>query len=1535
MKQTKSVSWRTSAIALCACLLASGVVVFFTRQNTIKPNELSSSTAAHWLVHRASRKVVLVDGFSGRVLARVDAGEDADDAVTVQGEGGAFLVSNSTGTARSISTAKLRLGTSRKLEALTASQANVGVGVDGLTAVDGRNALLDVLSTDAVPRSITPPVAGESIVTNDGSVWLLANGKATHVRIDDRPIVSFDLPGTRDDDTYVGADALTLDRAQRIVHWLGGADVSIGSFAATRSAVLQEPGPAATCVWIGSGDELACVDHAGIDQRVTVQGLQIDLTTRFAMLDSTIVVVRGDNTFDRFDLRTGQRLGATTNPPSSDSPLAITATDEVIWLDDPAGDLAWVIQRFGQRTVDKQDVDAPQFSSDGQSTDGDGNGGSDGGGGAADQGDRPLDDNGVDDPPIAVDDELTAGADKQSITIPVADNDYDPDGDAIAVLEVEPAGHGDTYVLNATTVVYVPKPGRSGLDSFSYTITDQNGNEDTAEVRLEIFSADHPNEPPETTHDDDETTVGVPVEIDVLANDIDPERDDLDVTVVEQPESGRAEVVGLDSGRPGIRYTPDDGTQGRDSFTYFASDSKGLRSDPTEVKVTVSPRSATNRPPVAEPNAVRVRIDKPTTVAVLDNDTDLDNDLLTVSLPPTRPPGMTIRVVGNQLQITARAGLPTRSTFTYVVTDSAENQDTGTVLVLLDDPTEPNRPPVANQDSNNVVEGSQVVIEVLSNDTDPDADQISLRSVTQPDQRAGVVAMLDDGKVKFTSTATGLTKPTPVTFTYEIADPDDLRATGIVVVTVAPADAASPMVAADDEATVRAGGSTSVDVLNNDTTSAEPKRIGGDISCRPGLSAELVDDQVQLTADLTATPGRTTCRYQAIDALESSDSAFINVTIEPASDDNNPPRQRDDSSIRVVAGAGVASYDLTARVIDDEGDALQFARVSPSSSRGQPVTIDDNSLRYAPPLTPGPDTVSLTVTDGINPAVTFSISFDVQPKTNLKPVAAPLTDSTFDRSVRLDWRTPAAAEGSDKSTLQASIAGAGGNDVEPPVNSNGSFVITAKPNFYGVFRTTYTIRDADGLVSDFAPITVTFRAPDNIAPTAKPDSLTVDANGRGTVDVLANDDDDDLATLQAVLTSPASSAIGEATLTPQGVFTFTAKPSEDGGTAVFGYRVQDTGDKSDESTITVTVRACAQRTPVINAPDLTVGLFERPVINLQQYVTNGTVYAVDGGGLTSATGRLAAPAGSEEDVIITFSAKNSCDLSTAGSLRVHINRPPVANAVSRSIGRGTTLTLPVSQLASDDPGETLLIDPLPAAAPSWVDLSSDRTTITASPPLSVRGGTFSFTAVIRDPGSGRVDIPITIEVVNQAPIAAPDTQTTEIDAVSLDPRVNDVDPEGSGLTIVSAAVRSGQADVAVFEDHVTITNLSHGVVEVNYTIRDQEGALATSFIRIIYNRAPDARNESFVMYESIFTFELPATDPDGDPMVVIAAGPDDFTTTTAVVDGKILMTLRANREFDLGTKIYFFYSVVDPFGEASEAIIFLELQIPSAATATT
>jgi hypothetical protein len=135
-----------------------------------------------------------------------------------------------------------------------------------------------------------------------------------------------------------------------------------------------------------------------------------------------------------------------TTPSTGSSPLTITATGNLIWLDDPAGSQAWVVHRLGVNAIDKNDQDAPLLDAQGQvqvagntnvaSTDNVGNGS-----GQDDSNtDHPDPHPGIEDPPVAVADSVTARA-GATITIPVTGNDYDPDGDPIAVLSV---GDGTT-----------------------------------------------------------------------------------------------------------------------------------------------------------------------------------------------------------------------------------------------------------------------------------------------------------------------------------------------------------------------------------------------------------------------------------------------------------------------------------------------------------------------------------------------------------------------------------------------------------------------------------------------------------------------------------------------------------------------------------------------------------------------------------------------------------------------------------------------------------------------------------------------------------------------------------------------------------------------------------------------------------------------------------------------------------------------------------------------------------------------------------
>ena len=80
-----------------------------------------------------------------------------------------------------------------------------------------------------------------------------------------------------------------------------------------------------------------------------------------------------------------------------------------------------------------------------------------------------------------------------------------------------------------------------------------------------------PNNPPEAVDDSADTPQNMAVDIDVLANDSDPDGDALSVASVTDPANG----VVLINGDNTIVYTPDADFFGEDTFTYVVSDGRG------------------------------------------------------------------------------------------------------------------------------------------------------------------------------------------------------------------------------------------------------------------------------------------------------------------------------------------------------------------------------------------------------------------------------------------------------------------------------------------------------------------------------------------------------------------------------------------------------------------------------------------------------------------------------------------------------------------------------------------------------------------------------------------------------------------------------------------------------------------------------------------------------------------------------------------------------------------------------------------------
>jgi hypothetical protein len=87
--------------------------------------------------------------------------------------------------------------------------------------------------------------------------------------------------------------------------------------------------------------------------------------------------------------------------------------------------------------------------------------------------------------PVARTDIASVG-ENESIVLDVLSNDYDPDGDGLAVDGVTYASHGSVYENEDGTLTYTPDPNFSGSDEFWYWVQDDNGNFTKGHVQVTV-----------------------------------------------------------------------------------------------------------------------------------------------------------------------------------------------------------------------------------------------------------------------------------------------------------------------------------------------------------------------------------------------------------------------------------------------------------------------------------------------------------------------------------------------------------------------------------------------------------------------------------------------------------------------------------------------------------------------------------------------------------------------------------------------------------------------------------------------------------------------------------------------------------------------------------------------------------------------------------------------------------------------------------------------------------------------------------------
>lgn len=364
----------------------------------------------------------------------------------------------------------------------------------------------------------------------------------------------------------------------------------------------------------------------------------------------------------------------------------------------------------------------------------------------------------------------------------------DPDGDPLTFTLDQPSPNGSFSVDPEGTVTFTPRAGFAGEATVGYTVTDPSGLTASATITVVVQNG------PVVTRDDVYIGDDSVYSGNVLANDVDSDRDPI--TVVGYTKPSRGTLVVAPDGT--FTYTPEPGVSGTFEFTYTVSD--GASTGTASVRFIVA---AIGKPPVSAPDSASVEAGETVVIDVLGNDTDPNDGggLYIVSVDVSQG---VINVTERGIEYTADPDFTGVDTFTYTVSNGwAERTETVTVTVT------PSTAPVTVDDEITVRAGEKVVIDALGNDRIPQGADVVVTS--QP----------YDGSVRFDAkTGTFVYTPNEESWTdgFEYTVTDALGRTSSAWVTIRLDQAPY---ANDDYAATPIGETVVIDVQENDYDSED------------------------------------------------------------------------------------------------------------------------------------------------------------------------------------------------------------------------------------------------------------------------------------------------------------------------------------------------------------------------------------------------------------------------------------------------------------------------------------------------------------------------------------------------------------------------------------------------------------------------------------------------------------------------------------------------------------------------------------------
>ena len=1091
----------------------------------------------------------------------------------------------------------------------------------------------------------------------------------------------------------------------------------------------------------------------------------------------------------------------------------------------------------------------------------------------------------INDAPEAVDDVFNVRANETlSIAAPgFLANDTDADGDTvIAVSITDGVDHGTLTAFPNGDFTYTPNAGFVGTDSFSYQVSDGHGGTDTATVTINVLPAG--NAAPVVVDDTFSTQERNPLLLSapgLLGNDSDPDGDVLSITGYTQGAHGSV-FVGADGS---LAYQPFLGFVGTDSFTYTVSDG----TDTTQGTVNVTVVEGT---PIAAPDLVTTRHDTPLLIqasTLLANDSDPNGDaLFIVGGNSTGTEGTVAILTGGNFQFTPAVGFVGTTSFTYSVTDGFNSaQATVTVNVTND-------APIVVGEQFTIQESNPLIVAapgVLANDLDPDGDPLAVSQFTQGAN--GTVFVGADGSLAY-QPLSGFVGTDSFTYTVSDGIATSSATVEVTVIEGTPIAGGDAVIAFRDTPLLIQAST----LLANDS---DPNGdalfiVGGNSTGTEGTVAILTGGNFQFTP-AAGFVGTTSFIYSVTDGFNSA-QATVTITVRPP----NTVDAVDDSY--VVTGTQLSvdvDQGLLANDSDADGDAFVVVAVDYAGT-GQLYSADNGAFLYIPAAGfSGTESFTYTIRDALGAEDSATVTFTVpQPPPVANDDAFTVAEDSFLSSFAIlanDWNPSGFP-------LTVAVIGGPAHGLAT-VQADGSVLYEPLSDFNGADSFTYRVTDVNGL-SDTATVAITV-TPVNDDPIALGGSFNGSEDTQLAGQLVAFDVDGDALTF-----SPVGAPLPGLVLNGNGSFTFDP-PANASGLFVFNFQISDGhGGVITESAF---LNIAAVNDEPIASPDGTAVLEGEDVL-IDVLANDGDV---DGDALTI-TGFAAGPAHGTVAIFanqvlytpnpgtgglvdsFTYIVSDGQGGTAQAAVTVDIvdvNQPPVANSDLVTTDEDTAITIAVLGNDSDDQAAPLAVSLVTGPANGSVVLNADGS-FTYTPGADFNGDDV-FVYRVTD-AFGLTDdatVLVTVNPVNDAPVARDDVTATFEDFAILDGDVSPNDTDVDGDVLSFALVGAGPAGLA-FNNDGTFTYAPpanvNGVVSFTYEASDGQGGSDTATVTITVIAVPDAPvaadDSAATAFETAVTIDVIGndTDADGDALSPLLDTQAAHGTAVVNADGTITYT---------------------------------------------